>query len=1740
MTDTLSRQETVNLALARHRELLLDLSTRNPLLHFVTRDAKGKLKPKRLELQTPSLDELFRTLVTEGRAVVFEGARDILPEDDEDPAGFMRAGQPGLRKGDLKVQVPLNSLDLQKRLIQTARTSREFLEEQGLHCLYLGLGQLRWFEDRKTSDDPYSPRLAPLLLIPVTLERQARSDGFRLVYTGDELQGNLTLAMKLREQGLTLPELPASEDLLPSSYFTQVEEALRSRMTPVSAGADLEDWFAPETTTSRSVTWSVDTEMAFLGFFSFSKFLMYRDLLPGSWPEGLTPHEHPLIAPLLAGQVSDERLTVLDSLDEATTGPGAWHVLDADSSQAEAIYHVLQGQHLVLQGPPGTGKSQTITNMIAGLVAQGKTVLFVAEKEAALSVVEDRLRKVGLGHAVLALHSKDAKKTALRDALQQAMQQARRITVPDQGEDARLAELVSQLQDVPHALNTPAGSGRTTPFEAMGRLLALQAQLSNAQQLLQSGGPPFGTVTWTDQQWALARQLTQELAEWIAQRGLPQQLTLWGSPKAAELPQERARLATALELLETHGHALRTELAQGQSWQIPEAAGLPDVHLLITQLQTLLGAPDLGGLAVEAARWEDALATLKMMRGRQDAFLSLERELTQRLMQARAAHTPVPAAPGRVLETLSHVAQLSEQLLALKAELLRDLHPEALDAESADLAHTREVLDTAGRSPLAFLNGRVRQARRQAQGWLRASRPLDEVLGLLASAEQYQELRQAQVAAARQSPLPLGELEQVPWALVTQLVDWLCRVPQPDTRTVTLAWQALGRALSGPTEVTAPQLDELLAREAAAQPDEHLHTLLGPHLRGFDTPWEDLTAKAEWLAHWQAQTHPTWVTTLVVGMANTPTLRTPLQDHLASLERHSSAVREALGEVRQLIQYPSFGGDALDRLLEQTRALQADRQALSAVVSWNNLAPRLKQAGLDRLLDLGAALPQGEGGRQLPAAAELLWYAELIDHAFQDRPVLAGFDRQRQDLRRRQFRQLDLDRFALNRLRVQQAYLQRVPQASGVGQVGILQREFAKKKRLLPIRDLMQVAGKAIQAIKPVFMMSPLSLANFIPLGSLTFDVVIFDEASQVRPSDALGSLLRGRQAVVVGDLKQLGPTNFFGKASGQDEEDEDDTAGLESLLSLFEAQYAGYRRSLTWHYRSQHESLIQTSNEAFYEGELVTFPSARGQADDLGLRYHHLDPREASFDRGGKRINRGEAEAVVEAVVRHARERPQESLAVVTFSAAQQKLIADRIEGLVPTLEEKTQRFFSETAPERFVVKNLENVQGDERDVIMISVGYGFAPDGRTGGVKFYRAFGPLGTADGWRRLNVLITRARRRIEVFANFLPEDITGLNDTDSHRGLHAFKQFLERSRGQGQQAAASTVQAEVGLPQQVAGVLRGAGYEVHEQVGSSASRIELAVVHPEKPGEYVLGIELDGPRYQQARSVRDRDRLREDVLGVFGWQILRLWSVEWFRDPESAREDLLARVRQAIQDAARPEPDAEPPRAEDAPSTDEDPWAWPAPDSNSLSLGGQTEESLWPDTVSESLVLQGAPYREAAATLHSSGEEFHKLDRQQLQLALVEIVRQEGPIHQEVLARRLMKAANITRKGVRVQDTIDSVLSFAVQTGQVERQGAFVCLPGLLEVLPRSRADRPANEQSLDYVSDLELLWTIHRVVGSAVGITRQELPSGCLELLGLKKVMADHRVRIDGLIEFALQSGVLTQQQGTLVLSGKQ
>jgi very-short-patch-repair endonuclease len=443
--------------------------------------------------------------------------------------------------------------------------------------------------------------------------------------------------------------------------------------------------------------------------------------------------------------------------------------------------------------------------------------------------------------------------------------------------------------------------------------------------------------------------------------------------------------------------------------------------------------------------------------------------------------------------------------------------------------------------------------------------------------------------------------------------------------------------------------------------------------------------------------------------------------------------------------------------------------------------------------------------------------------------------------------------------------------------------------------------------------MSPLSVAQYLEASHETFDVVIFDEASQIPVWDAIGAIARGRQLIVVGDPKQLPPTNFFtANADNEDDLTPEEHKDLESILDELMTHGLRHKR-LKWHYRSRHEGLITFSNRQYYDNELLTFPSP--ETLHGGVHFRYLP--DARYDKGKSRTNRAEAMALVQELVSRLRNvnLPCRSYGVVTFSQAQQALVEN-------LLDEERRKYpeiehhFGDDHPvegEPLFVKNLENVQGDERDVILFSICYGLDEAG-----KLSMNFGPLNRDGGERRLNVAVTRAKHELIVFSGLRGEQID-LTRTRA-RGVRDFKHFLEYAASGRQALIAATTtsndaEADSEFERMVAARIRSAGYDVHHQVGCSGYRIDLAVVNPKAPGKYLLGVECDGATYHRAATARDRDKLRQAVLEDLGWTLHRIWSTDWWHNADSEMEKLLAAISSAIEScefemAASPTPSLE--------------------------------------------------------------------------------------------------------------------------------------------------------------------------------------------------------------------------------------
>jgi very-short-patch-repair endonuclease len=591
-----------------------------------------------------------------------------------------------------------------------------------------------------------------------------------------------------------------------------------------------------------------------------------------------------------------------------------------------------------------------------------------------------------------------------------------------------------------------------------------------------------------------------------------------------------------------------------------------------------------------------------------------------------------------------------------------------------------------------------------------------------------------------------------------------------------------------------------------------------------------------------------------------------------------------------------------DALVTRIEKCLDNLTALEEWIDYRTSREKCKNVGLEDFLQ---KIEQGklESNLILPTFLKR-FYRLWLDTILPDYPAVATFRKRSQETTIKEFGKLDLFQIKIAQKRVQERLVSKLPDVnrltSAVDEVAILRRELSKQRKIMPLRKLFRAIPHLLLTLKPCFMMSPLSVSLFLEDLNYAFDVVIFDEASQVCTEDAIGAIMRGTQVVIAGDSKQLPPTSFFSTTTSDNDfdtddfaEDEyDDTDAYESILD--EAVTVLPQSSLRWHYRSRHEHLIAFSNTKIYKNSLITFPSPIEHVKDNGVEYIYVP--DGVYDRSGKRINVIEAKRVADIVFEQIEKYPQRSLGVVTFSEAQQQAIEGAIRQR-RLMNQHLENYFNEEKDDAFFVKNLENVQGDERDTIIISIGYAKDQNG-----VMYMNFGPLIKSGGYRRLNVAITRAKYNVKLVGSIQPTDIRVENT--SSEGVKMLRSYIEFAKAGpsifGKEIIVSeTINNESPFEEAVYNFIVGKGYKVATQVGCSGYRIDMAISHPTLDGRFVLGIECDGATYHSARTARERDRLRQTVLEDIGWKIYRIWSTDWIKDPISEGQKLIDAIKAAI-------------------------------------------------------------------------------------------------------------------------------------------------------------------------------------------------------------------------------------------------
>lgn len=1344
----------------RWQRKLLDLSLRNRLLNF--RPTK-----QTVPFLCPDVPFLEDRLADQARIRIVS-LPEHNPQGERDKAIHLQTtgkdldtefALDALQRDELSSPLEPNELDT--RLTTLYRRAKNDLDEGGSNTLFLAVGFLRW---KKSPEDERSYR-APLLLVPIKLERRSAASRFHLLHHEDEVRFNATLVQMLKKDfDLDLPQFEG--DLPRDESGVDVPLVLESMRRAVRDIAGFE----------------VVNETA-LSTFSFAKYLMWKDLVDRTDAlrnnrvvRHLIDNPDTPFEPGVATAFPHER-----DLDVTYHPKEIVNPLPADSSQLAAVMAAAEGQDFVLIGPPGTGKSQTITNMIAQCLAAGKSVLFVAEKTAALNVVYRRLREHGLGDYCLELHSNKAERKAFLGQMKASWEAAARGGAEDWvdiNEKLRLRR--DELNSYVEALHRRSPSGWTV-FEGLG--VSVRGKDDFAPGLRWEE-----TVEHDEAALSTLRQLVRDLA----------------------LTRKAVRPVPAL------GHVTATDWSVRWQQELVEACA----HLRASALE----------LKAEVARF----CPLAGMQQEVMTFTGIRDLVSMARLLSRTRATPLAivfekrfdqlkAAIGDLEEALRLFSEASNSLVgsyggdALPRIPVDDLEREWREASAAIWPKSALVRRRVRKLLEGFASG----------GKVDPERDLPR-------------LRVMQLSLASLDENPLREKSPLWRGVRTEPAKLRDHFEKAEA--VRLALLRVGR-LSGDINALARAVGPAIMQTRTED----------PMLDGADRL-------------------------------------------CASMKRFlqaAQAYREHGGALPD--DHPET--DFLNTLVSITDEIVDNQAALQAWTEWCGLREKARAHGLGPLVEAveAGSLQPDDLAYTFELAYARWWLPKAIDHD----PVLRRFKSFRHEETLRDFRALDDGARSIAAAEVCRSLARDLPRPQEVprrSELGLLRHQMELQRPSKSIREMIAAMPENFGKLAPCLLMSPLSIAQYLPADQALFDVVIFDEASQITTWDAIGSIARGRQTIIVGDPKQLPPTNFFGRADDGDDGMADGQAyyerDLESILD--EAKASGLPvMQLDWHYRSRHESLIAFSNWHYYQNRLITFPAP--VTSDRAVRLEHLPS--GTYDRGKSRTNRAEADAIVGDVCRRMVEwlgLPEESrptLGVITFNSQQQSLIENLFDDARrgnPELE----WFFAEERIEPVIVRNLENVQGDERDVMMFSITYG--PD-HAG--KVTMSFGAVNNDGGERRLNVAVTRAREELVVYASITADRID-VSRTKA-LGVHHLKTFLDYAE-RGPVALPAEDQGSVGsfdspFEEAVATALGDAGWTVIPQIGVSGFRIDLGIVHPDRPGAFLAGVECDGATYHRAATARDRDKVREQVLPGLGWEILRVWSPDWWYD----RDGVLTRLQEEL-------------------------------------------------------------------------------------------------------------------------------------------------------------------------------------------------------------------------------------------------
>ena len=1335
-------------------DLLLDTGKRNNLINF--KDSKTGA----VEIVFPDFDTLFARTEHASKLEVFDPALNDEEEVEEQSVveetdlsqdeqlnteekvfskdEYIRLfAQRIKKKGQILIyNASVNPIRALRNIGKRAKTA---IEETGVNIAYMAFGFIRWFE----KDNPQVILRAPVLLVPISIEHDSALDPYNIKITDSDIIVNPTFSFKLKNDfGVELPEY---EEESVEEYLTKVQELF------------------------SKFKWEVTKECK-IGIFSFLKINMHKDLKDNA--EKILQNRS--VRALLGEDVSSTEES--DGDKTMAEKQSLYCVVDADSSQTEAIEMAREGKSFVLQGPPGTGKSQTITNIIAECLACGKKVLFVSEKLAALNIVYDNLKKVGLEEFCLELHSHKANKKEV------------------------IAELCRTLKTQKSALSNRA----QTEIE-----IGLRAR--------------------------------NELNEYVA-----------------ELHKFRSGINSTLYNLFEDVSSCRT---------------LPDVEFVINDIKSK-GDDYLKKAEIALKRYAEYVSSVgsdyrkNVWFGYSDTKYSYQDAFQLKL---------------DLKETITlcdNITQLNNTLAEKYAVSAQNIYQAYALKEFFDLAKTSEFI-----TPSLLVSSTLLKVLNTVKA-----------MGILAK----EILHNKQILDGRfDEDIYNLDGATIYRKLTKQFNGFLSRIFSIEYKRIGKSFKLCnrdGKKIKYQEAVSSAEVLSVYQRKTAEfeRLEKSVKNFLGTAYNGVFTNFEEVISQLEKLA----EIHSSKVAFGRLSSLSREEFvakQSEFNEMFFLFEKAFGKHEEAEKRVFAKFDLKEFDVRkvAVESLAKKYRGCIADIDKLDNWCEFVKLLNNICELDLRTFVDY--SIDKKFKAEDVFPTFKKTFFVQWIDVVLHESPVLIRLSRISHDETVRLFKAKDEQTFEINKAKIKAKLSAMRPNLDMVAQgsaIAVLLRENEKKRKQKGIRRLLDEIGDLAQTLKPCFLMSPLSVSTF--LGSnIKFDVVVFDEASQIFPQDAIGAIYRGKQLIVVGDSKQMPPSNFFNSSAVQDDNDDetDDITDFESILDICSTAFP--QKRLKWHYRSRFESLISFSNKNFYDNDLVTFPSSKKDAKGIGVDYFHVN---GIFDRKTK-TNFVEAVKIVDLVFENIEKYPERSLGVVAFSISQQNLI-DKLLAKRRQQDPSKESFFRSDKTEPFFVKNLETVQGDERDTVIFSIAYGKDSQGR-----LLLNFGPVNREGGERRLNVAVTRAKYNIQVVASMHGTDID-LSRTQSvgARLLREYLDYAENGEVALQRSAVENPFANdhSDFEREICEFLEENGFCVDRQVGCSSFKIDLAL-KKKNSSDYLMAIECDGNTYRSSKNARDRDRLRQQILEKMGWKYYRVWSTDWFRNKRVEKERLLTAVNAAFQE-----------------------------------------------------------------------------------------------------------------------------------------------------------------------------------------------------------------------------------------------